>query len=863
MLPGSVRSLIIAASVAALAGAGVVAAPLAASAVSSSPIQITEFAYGGKFASSGPDGEYVEITNRSASTVSTVGWTFTTDASPAPTPIGLDGFVSLAAGESAIITDISADDFRAEWGLVGSVKIINNGSTNLNSGPRKISILDGDGAVADSVSYAKNFFGGKGQSAWVDAAHAGAKSDTTGWTISTSADSEGSWTSAKGSIGSPGASTLGTSTPTSVRTSTGGGTTTPPPTDPANYKDIVINEVSSDNDSLGFAPLPALRDGIELYNKGTSSVDLTGWKQTDSDPTHAPADFSGGLYVDGALATTIPAGHFGVFQSTQGLGSDGDSVKIYTAAGTLVDHLDFLDGQAGVGKTVNTDHKYQAIASCGDGTQHYLEVRNASFGAANTAACVNGVTPLTSGAAPEAPCETEDSGTAPGTIPAGALPWPGGGTPKTIDGLCAWDTKSLPGGSGNDLSGLAFDPNDGNVLYAVKNKSHVWRLLKVGETWTPDAANGWAAGKELRFTDGGGAPDTEGMTVGPDGFLYITTERDNNNGGVPLDSILRYDPSSAATTLVATDQWVLTPDLGLNPATDANLGFEGVAYVPDSFLTGAGFRTDAGTLYKPADYPGKALPGLFLAAVEKTGHLIAYVLNTDHSYVRVADISSGMAGVMDAQFDDDLGRVWAHCDNTCGNATALMKIGTDGHFAVEHYYATPANLPNYNLEGFAVAPLSSAVNGQRQVLWSDDGNRFGHSLWAGYLSVPVISPSTSTPAPGDSITLTVSGLTPGTEYQAVLHSTPVLLGSGTANASGVLTLTVTIPSSTTPGAHTITIAAVSDPNSTLAVIALTVAGAALAETGVTPGAGIVAAIVLLLLGAGALAAVRRRRRAAR
>ena len=48
--------------------------------------------------------------------------------------------------------------------------------------------------------------------------------------------------------------------------------------------------------------------------------------------------------------------------------------------------------------------------------------------------------------------------------------------------------------------------------------------------------------------------------------------------------------------------------------------------MPDSFLTSNGFRTDAGALYSPASYAGKALDGLFFAAVEKTGHLIAYAL---------------------------------------------------------------------------------------------------------------------------------------------------------------------------------------------------------------------------------------------
>ena len=629
-----------------------------------------------------------------------------------------------------------------------------------------------------------------------------------------------------------------------------------PPTDP-NWADIVINEISSDNDGFGFAPLPTLSDAIELYNTGDEAVSVEGWKQIDSGAASAAAVFSDGLYVDGALATVIPAGGFGVFQSTKGLGSGGDAVKVYTPDGTLVDEVTYLAGQAGVDETVNTDHTYTALARCSDGEDTFLEVETSSFGASNAAACATGVPPLTGGSGPEAACDTEDSGTAPGTIPAGALAWPGSATPVTIDAVCAWVTTE----SGQDLSGLAFDPNDAGVLYAVKNKSHVWRLLASDGGWTPDTANGWAEGKDIRFPGGTGLPDSEGIAVGPDGSLYITTERDNAASGVPLDSILRFDPTAAGTTLSATDQWTLTDDLGFAPtdSADANLGFEGVAYVPDAFLVEAGFRTDAGELYDPADYDGKVGDGLFFGAVEKTGHLRAYALGADHGYERVADVDSGLVGVMDASFDADLGGIWAHCDNTCGNATSLLTIGTDGRFAVDRTYLSPAGLPNYNLEGFAVAPASTAVDGQRQVLWADDGNRFGHSLWAGTLPVDLGVPAddavtlTTTATAvraGDSIPITATGLTPGAEYIVTLHSDPVEVGRGAAGPDGVLSLTVVIPASTPAGAHSLTIAAAADPDVVLATLPLAVGAAgSLISTGSEPQAWILGGLALLLAGA--------------
>ena len=91
--------------------------------------------------------------------------------------------------------------------------------------------------------------------------------------------------------------------------------------------------------------------------------------------------------MNGALATTIPAGGYGVFSSGPGLSSGGDAVKIYTPDGTLVDQLTYTAGQAGVDETVNTAGTYNALASCPNGGDTVLEVPTASFGASNATAC--------------------------------------------------------------------------------------------------------------------------------------------------------------------------------------------------------------------------------------------------------------------------------------------------------------------------------------------------------------------------------------------------------------------------------------------------------------------------------------------
>ncbi|WP_284292916.1 carbohydrate-binding protein [Luteimicrobium album] len=299
------------------------------------------------------------------------------------------------------------------------------------------------------------------------------------------------------------------------------------------------------------------------------------------------------------------------------------------------------------------------------------------------------------------------------------------------------------------MSGLAFDPSDPDVLYAVKNKSWVFRLVPQDGLWVPDTSNGWGAGKEIFFPGSDdpqtNQPDTEGLTVGPDGALYVTTERNNQKNDVPLNSVLRFDPTQTGTTLVATDQWDLTsefPELHAGNKTEANLGFEGVAFVPDSYLTANGFVDEStGTTYRPADYPGHG-SGLFFAGLENDGKLYGYALDADHTYHRVAVVDTGMGHVMDVQFDASTQRIWALCDNTCGVASTVLKVSTTGAIVPEVTYAKPAGLPVDNLEGFAVAPASTCADGTREVLWSDDGiygtgpgsAGEGHALYSGRIS---------------------------------------------------------------------------------------------------------------------------------
>jgi LPXTG-motif cell wall-anchored protein len=388
------------------------------------------------------------------------------------------------------------------------------------------------------------------------------------------------------------------------------------------------------------------------------------------------------------------------------------------------------------------------------------------------------------------------------------------------------------------------------VMWAVKNKSHLYRLVKSGALWVPDTTNGWSTGKDIVFPNGGGQPDSEGITVGPDGFLYITTERDNAASGVPLDSVLRFDPNEAGSTLHPTQQWNLTADLAdvINPVkADSNLGFEGITWVPDTYLTSNEFVDQStGDAYDPTDYPGHG-SGLFLGALEKNGHLYAYALNADGTFHRIASIDTGLPMIQETQWDADAQRVWAVADNSSAGSSTLLKIDAAGAFVVDRIYNRPTGLPDNNNEGFAIAPSSTCVDGVKEVIRADDGNNGGHSLWSGTIacdlalgpqgpnpptSSPTVAATPSTVQAGGVTTIAAAGLVPDAEYTIVLHSEPVTLGSVVADASGVLTLRdARIPADTTAGAHTITVAAASDPTTIVASTPFTVTAAASVPSG--------------------------------
>jgi hypothetical protein len=68
-----------------------------------------------------------------------------------------------------------------------------------------------------------------------------------------------------------------------------------------------------------------------------------------------------------------------------------------------------------------------------------------------------------------------------------------------------------------------------------------------------------------------------------------------------------------------------------------------------------------------------------------------------------------------------------------------------------------------------------------------------------------ITISDTTLVPGQTFTITATGFASGAETTATFFSEPVVIARGTADGSGTVTLTATVPEDATLGTHTITV----------------------------------------------------------
>ena len=180
------------------------AAASQANAVAVSSVFITEWMY------SGSGGEFIEFTNTGTTAVDFTGWSYDDD-SRAPGTFDLSGFGVVAAGESVVITEDDAAQFRADWGLDSSVKVLGGYSNNIgrNDEINLYGAFDGvTFPLIDSLTYGDEDIPGsirtKDVSGNPDSLAVLGVNDASQWVFSSQGDVYGSYLSANGDLGNPG-----------------------------------------------------------------------------------------------------------------------------------------------------------------------------------------------------------------------------------------------------------------------------------------------------------------------------------------------------------------------------------------------------------------------------------------------------------------------------------------------------------------------------------------------------------------------------------------------------------------------------------------------------------------------------------
>ena len=175
--------------------AGAIAAPASAA------IRITEWCY------SGNDGEFIEFTNMGPGPVDMTGWSFDDD-SRAPGSTDLSAFGIVAPNQSVILTEILANDFRANWSLPLGIKIIGSNANNLARND-EINIYDASSSLVDRLTFGDQNFPGtirtQNKSGWNIPVGAGPWGNVNStWKLSAVGDAQNSTAGAHGDIASPG-----------------------------------------------------------------------------------------------------------------------------------------------------------------------------------------------------------------------------------------------------------------------------------------------------------------------------------------------------------------------------------------------------------------------------------------------------------------------------------------------------------------------------------------------------------------------------------------------------------------------------------------------------------------------------------
>jgi hypothetical protein len=167
-------------------------------------MRITEWMY------QGANGEFFELTNMSAEAIDMAGWSYDDDHR-IPGAFSLSALGIVQPGESVVITESDPAAFRTAWNLGPGVKIIGNlglaGGNNLSRND-EINLYSAIDTLADRLTYGDQIIPGspraQGRSGQTCRDNLG-QNDAAAWSLSFVGDAFGSFISAGGDRGTPGA----------------------------------------------------------------------------------------------------------------------------------------------------------------------------------------------------------------------------------------------------------------------------------------------------------------------------------------------------------------------------------------------------------------------------------------------------------------------------------------------------------------------------------------------------------------------------------------------------------------------------------------------------------------------------------
>lgn len=293
-------------------------------------IRITEYMY------SGPSGEFIEVTNIGDEPVDVTGWSFDdSNRVPGAFPIGSLGVIM--PGESAIITEADADEFRQAWNLTREANIVGLlGAENGNNLGRNdaINLWNQSGELIDQLVYGDQDFPGSIRtqeiSGWTLAESLGTN-DPYAWILSANGDVQNSVISSAGDIGNPGGFVVVGK--------------------PAADLTIAITEYMYSGNGGEF---------VEFTNLSNGPVDFTGWSVDDSNGVIGAFDLSAFGIVQPGESVILTEDDAETFRADWNLGPDvkvvgllgnstshnigrNDELNIYDADDQLVDRLTYGD----------------------------------------------------------------------------------------------------------------------------------------------------------------------------------------------------------------------------------------------------------------------------------------------------------------------------------------------------------------------------------------------------------------------------------------------------------------------------------------------------------------------------------------